>query len=144
MDSRQGSAVEHRELCSLSRGSLDGRGVWGRGATCTCVAECLCRAPENITALLITCTPVQNREFKHWEKINKQKIKAVTPASQAYSKIIHIRGLVPYPLFHQVSGSCSPLSLLPLRRSFLGLLFGKESSLSWNISSDDPPSCIAM
>lgn len=26
---KQGPAVEHRELCSMSCGSLDGRGVWG-------------------------------------------------------------------------------------------------------------------
>ena len=42
MDNQQGSTVEHRELCSLLCGSLDGRGVWGRVATWICVAECLC------------------------------------------------------------------------------------------------------
>ena len=29
MDNQQGGAVAHRELCSMLRGSLDGRGVWG-------------------------------------------------------------------------------------------------------------------
>ena len=29
-DNQQGPAVEHRELCSMLCGSLDGRGVWGR------------------------------------------------------------------------------------------------------------------
>ena len=28
MDNQQGSIVLHRGLCSMSRGSLDGRGVW--------------------------------------------------------------------------------------------------------------------
>ena len=30
MDNQQGPTVQHRELCSMSCGSLDGRGVWGR------------------------------------------------------------------------------------------------------------------
>ena len=30
MDNQQGPTVEHRELCSVLCGSLDGRGVWGR------------------------------------------------------------------------------------------------------------------
>ena len=29
MENPQGPAVGHRELCSLLRGGLDGRGVWG-------------------------------------------------------------------------------------------------------------------
>ena len=29
MDSQQGPAVQHRELCSVLCSSLDGRGVWG-------------------------------------------------------------------------------------------------------------------
>ena len=31
----------HRELCSMSCGSLDGRGGWGRVETCMCMAESL-------------------------------------------------------------------------------------------------------
>ena len=34
MENQQGPAVQHRGLCSVSPGSLDGRGVWGRTATC--------------------------------------------------------------------------------------------------------------
>ena len=34
MDNQQGPTVQHRELCSMSCGSLDGRGVWGRMDTC--------------------------------------------------------------------------------------------------------------
>ena len=30
MDNQQGPTVQHRELCSVLCGSLDGRGVWGR------------------------------------------------------------------------------------------------------------------
>ena len=29
-DNQQGPTVQHRELCSMLRGSLDGRGVWRR------------------------------------------------------------------------------------------------------------------
>ena len=29
MEIQQGAAVQNRELCSVSCGSLDGRGVWG-------------------------------------------------------------------------------------------------------------------
>ena len=35
MDNQQGPTVQHIELCSMSYGSLDGRGVWGRIDTCT-------------------------------------------------------------------------------------------------------------
>ena len=29
MDHQQGPTVQHRELCSMLHGSLDGMGVWG-------------------------------------------------------------------------------------------------------------------
>ena len=45
-------------------GSLGGRGVWGRMDTCVCMAESLCCQPKTITALLISCTPIQNKELK--------------------------------------------------------------------------------
>ena len=38
-DNQQGPAVEHRELCSMLCGSLDGRGVWGGMDVCMCVAD---------------------------------------------------------------------------------------------------------
>ena len=41
MDNKQGPTVEHRELCSVLWGRLDGRGVWGRMDTCVCMAESL-------------------------------------------------------------------------------------------------------
>ena len=46
----------HLELCSMSRGSLDGRGAWGR--TDTRMAEAL--PPETVTVLLIGYTPIQD------------------------------------------------------------------------------------
>jgi len=48
----QGPTVQHRELCSMLYGSLDGRGVWGRMDTCTYMAESLCCASETIIASL--------------------------------------------------------------------------------------------
>ena len=56
MDNQQGPTVQHRELCSLLRSSLDVRGVWGRMNTCVCMAECLCCTPDTITTLLICFT----------------------------------------------------------------------------------------
>jgi len=41
MDNQQGPAAQHRELCSVSHGSLDG-GAWGRVDTCIWMAESLC------------------------------------------------------------------------------------------------------
>ena len=70
VDNQQGPTVEHRELCSMLRGSLDGRGVWGRMDTCIRMAESLLCSPETTTALLIGYTPVQNEKFKVWEKTN--------------------------------------------------------------------------
>ena len=48
MENPQGPAVGHRELCSVLRGGLDGRGLWGRE-----MAESLCCPPETIMTLLI-------------------------------------------------------------------------------------------
>ena len=41
----------------MLRGTLDGRGVWGRMDTCICMAESLCCPPETTTTLLISYTP---------------------------------------------------------------------------------------
>ena len=51
------------ELCSMLCGSQDERGVWGRMVACICVAESLCYSLETITALLSSCTPIQNKKF---------------------------------------------------------------------------------
>ena len=60
MDNQQGSTIQHKELCSMLCGNLDGREVWGRMDTCVhigvcvCIAESLCFPPETVTALLIS------------------------------------------------------------------------------------------
>ena len=56
--------VEHRKLCSMLCGSLDGRGVWRRMDTCTCMAE-FCSSLETVTALLMGYTAIQNKKFKN-------------------------------------------------------------------------------
>ena len=38
MENQQGPAGQHRALCSMSRGSLAGRGVWGTVVTCICLS----------------------------------------------------------------------------------------------------------
>ena len=67
MDKQQGPTVQHRELCSMLCGSLDGRGVWGRMDTCIYKAEALCCEPETVSTLLIEYSPKSNKKFK---KIN--------------------------------------------------------------------------
>ena len=53
MDNKQGPTIEHRELCSVLYGSLDGWEVWGRMDTCICMTESLSCPPETILTLLI-------------------------------------------------------------------------------------------
>ena len=52
VENQQGPAVQLRELCSMSRGSLDGRGVWGGLDACIWMAESLRCPPEALTTLL--------------------------------------------------------------------------------------------
>ena len=49
--------------CSMSCGSLDGKGIWGRMDTCVYTAESLLCLSETIIILLISCTPTQNLKF---------------------------------------------------------------------------------
>ena len=58
---KMGSQQGHQGTRSMSCGSLDGRGVWRRMDTCTCMAESLFCPPETITTLLIGDTPIQNK-----------------------------------------------------------------------------------
>ena len=60
--------LEHRELCSMLCGSLDGTGVWGRMDTCIYMADFLCCSPETTTTLLISYTPIQNKTFQFKKK----------------------------------------------------------------------------
>ena len=45
----------------MLRGSLNGRGPWGRMDTCICMAESLPCSPETITTLLISYTPIKKK-----------------------------------------------------------------------------------
>ena len=58
IDNQQGPRAEHRELCSVLRGSLDGRGAWGRMDTCICLTGSLGCALETVTALFVNYTPI--------------------------------------------------------------------------------------
>ena len=51
------------EILLVSERALNGREVWGRMDTRTCVAKSLCCPPETIT-LFISYTPTQNKKFK--------------------------------------------------------------------------------
>ena len=65
MDSQQGPPVEHRELCSMLFGSLDGRGGLGEDThtyTCISVAETLCCPPETITTLFVNPYKIKSLE----------------------------------------------------------------------------------
>ena len=53
MDNQQGPSVLHMELYSVLRGSLDGRGVWGRMDMCICMAESFRYSPGTITTLFV-------------------------------------------------------------------------------------------
>ena len=53
MKDQQVPTVEHRELCSVLGGSLDGRGVWGRMDTCRGMTESLHCSPETIATLFV-------------------------------------------------------------------------------------------
>ena len=61
MGNQKGPAVQHRELCSVLGGSLDGKGAWGRMDTHVCMAESLHCSPETITTLLIGYMPISRR-----------------------------------------------------------------------------------
>ena len=47
------------DRCSVLRGSLNGRRVWGRMNTDICMAESLCCLPETYITLLIGYTPIK-------------------------------------------------------------------------------------
>ena len=63
LDNQQGPTIQHRELCSLSCGSVDGREVQGEVDTRACMAESLCHSSETITILLISYSLIQNKRF---------------------------------------------------------------------------------
>ena len=51
------------ELCSTLYGSLEGREVWERMNTCICMTDSLHCSSESITTLLMSYTPIQNKQF---------------------------------------------------------------------------------
>ena len=55
-------------VCSVPRGSLDGRGVWGRMDTPMCQAESLHCPSETIITLLVGYILIQNKKFKMEKK----------------------------------------------------------------------------
>ena len=85
---QQGPTVEHRELCSMLCGSLDGREVWERMDTYIRMAESLRCSPETITTLLIGFTPIQNKKFL---KICKDDLQRVRVGIEQYPGIGNIR-----------------------------------------------------
>ena len=66
LDNQQGPTVQHRELCSMLCGSLDGRGVRGRMGTCIYMAESLYGPPETITTLSTGYIQIQNKVLKRF------------------------------------------------------------------------------
>ena len=74
---QQGPTVQHRKLCSMLCGSLDGRGICGRLETCISMAEFLCCPPETVTTLFISCTPIQSKKLKKTQKPKKSPVSIV-------------------------------------------------------------------
>ena len=65
MENQQGPAGQLRELCSMSDGSLDGRGVWGRMDTCICThVHFTIHLKLSQHCLLISYTLIQNKKLK--------------------------------------------------------------------------------
>ena len=68
MDNQQGPTVLHVELCSVLRGSLDGRGGLGRMDTRTCMAGSLCHSPETTTTLKSAIPQYKIKRLKFGER----------------------------------------------------------------------------
>ena len=67
MDNHQGPTVEHRELCSMSCGSLDGRGIWGRMDTWICLAESLAVHLKLLQHCSVAILQYKNKKLKKKE-----------------------------------------------------------------------------
>ena len=65
------------ELCSMLRGSLGWRGVWGRMDTHICMSESLYCLPETITILLISYTSIHNKKFFFFKGILFSNVRQV-------------------------------------------------------------------
>ena len=86
MDNQQGPTLQHRELCSVLQGSLDGR-FCGRMDACVCMAESLHCSPETLTALIVNLLyPIQNKKHEKQNKTKQnQQAKRLVPLD-AYDK----------------------------------------------------------
>ena len=73
LDLQQGPTVQHRELCSMLRGSLGGTGVWWRMDTHVCIAVTLCCLSEAILTLSISYIPKQKVQLKEKKQVYKGK-----------------------------------------------------------------------
>ena len=69
-DNQLGPIVEHTELCSVLRARLDGAGLRGNRDMYTCgwnyARETFLFPWRSATALLISCTLIQNKKFTVW------------------------------------------------------------------------------
>jgi len=69
------------ELCSASRDSLDGRGVWG--AEWIHAFRC---SPETVTTLFVGYTPIQNKKLKinqsNYYAVHVKKIKGLSTLNE--------------------------------------------------------------
>ena len=66
MDNQQGPTIQHKELCSVLCGRVDGRGVWGRVDTLYVWLSPFTVHSESTTVLLISYTPrVQDGEHMY-------------------------------------------------------------------------------
>ena len=64
MDHQQGPAVPHMELRSVSRGSIDGRGVWGRANSMCMYLQVPSLFTQNCHSIINLLYPKQNKKFK--------------------------------------------------------------------------------
>ena len=66
MDHQQGPTVQHRELCSMLCGSLDGRGVWGENGSNVYIqlSPFAVHLKLSQQCLLISYSLIQNKKLK--------------------------------------------------------------------------------
>ena len=96
MDNHQGPAIQPMELCSMLRGSLDERGIWGRMDTCICMAESLCCSLETVTTLFIDYACLLSH-FSHVRLFaTLRTVACQTPLSMGFSRQKYWNGL-PFP-----------------------------------------------
>ena len=97
VENQQGPAGQLRELCAMSCGSLDGRGVWGRMDTCVSMVECLC------------CPPKVSQRCKLAMPQNNRKFLKVTSITRTHNKIDSEDGLFKKDLIRNLrEEACSP------------------------------------